>query len=177
MESIRHTNWQQLYRLAVFESDPEKLPLCIEEACEAIRWRVSELWDLGAVDSCERSQLDAASYFLGLLRMIAARKKRSVCSALGRRLASGQPSGKKVAKTIIPRVPLIPADTRAQLANAGCPKGRQHQHRRYSNAITIRYEHSGQLHDLPSTQGTAILWDVPGGDGKAEPDEIHSCLS
>ena len=83
MEALRNRNWQQLYKLAVFESDPEKLPIRIDVACKAIRWRVSELWDLGTIDSCERSQLDTASYFLGLLRMIAAKKDpdRMLCSA------------------------------------------------------------------------------------------------
>jgi hypothetical protein len=88
MGALRNMNWQQLYRLAVFESDPEKLPLRIEAACEAIRWRISQLWDLGANDSCERSQLDAAIYFLGLLRTFAA-KKKSPCGTL-RSAAAGK---------------------------------------------------------------------------------------
>jgi hypothetical protein len=83
MEPLRNVNWQQLYRLAVLESDPAKLPMRIDDARKAIRWRVCELWNVGATDTCERSQLDAASYFLGLLRMIAAKRtpERLVCSA------------------------------------------------------------------------------------------------
>lgn len=84
MEPLRNANWQQLYRLAVLESDPAKLPIRIDDARKAIRWRVCELWDLGATDTCERSQLDAALYFLGLLRMIAAKRRPEslVCSAM-----------------------------------------------------------------------------------------------
>lgn len=84
MEPLPNANWQQLHRLAVLESDPAKLPTRIDDAHKAIRWRVCELWDLGAIDTCERSQLDAALYFLGLLRMIAAKKKPEslVCCAM-----------------------------------------------------------------------------------------------
>jgi hypothetical protein len=91
MDALRNTNWQQLYRLAVFESDPEKLAMRIEDASKGIRWRICELWDLGTIDSCERTQLDAATYFLGLLRMIAAKKypDSMLCSAVaaGKRAA------------------------------------------------------------------------------------------
>lgn len=84
MEPLRNTNWQQLYRLAVFEPDLQKLPTRIDDAHKAIRWRICELWDLGTMDTCERSRLDAALYFLGLLRMIAAKKSREslFCSAM-----------------------------------------------------------------------------------------------
>jgi hypothetical protein len=83
MEAVRNTNWQQLYRLAVFESDPDKLAMRIEDASKGIRWRACELWDLGTVDSCERTKLDAAAYFLGLLRTIAAKRNpdSTLCSA------------------------------------------------------------------------------------------------
>jgi hypothetical protein len=47
----------------------------IEAANQAIRFRVCEMWQLGPTDARERSQLDAASYFLGLLRTIAGKKK------------------------------------------------------------------------------------------------------
>ena len=101
MERFRNTNWGQLYRLAVFESDPQKLPMRIDTASKAIRWRISELWDLGTIDSCERSQLDAALYFLGLLRVIAARKKpvSMLCSTAVP--AKGQPNGQRIARLMI----------------------------------------------------------------------------
>lgn len=72
-----NADWRDLYRQALFELDSEKLELRIDAANRAIRSRVCEIWQLGSTDARERSQLDAASYFLGLLRMIAGKQKAS----------------------------------------------------------------------------------------------------
>lgn len=74
MNHQESAEWREMYKLALFEPDPEKLAMRIENAREAIRWRICELWDLGTTDTKERSQLDAATYFLGLLHSINARK-------------------------------------------------------------------------------------------------------
>jgi hypothetical protein len=73
-EAERSADWRELYKQAVLEPDPEKLAMRIDKAHKAIRWHISELWHVEAADTNERSQLDAASYFLGLLRTIAAKK-------------------------------------------------------------------------------------------------------
>lgn len=83
-EAERTTDWRELYKQAVLEPDPEQLAMRIDKAHKAIRWRISELWHVGAADTSERSQLDAASYFLALLRTIAGRKvqpKGPLCSS------------------------------------------------------------------------------------------------
>ena len=67
MDPERYANWRQLYREALFEPDPGKLSMRIEQAHDAIRWRRLELWHCGGADVRERSELDATSYFLGLL--------------------------------------------------------------------------------------------------------------
>jgi hypothetical protein len=114
MEPLRNVNGQ-LYRLAVLESDPAKLPMRIDDARKAIRWRVCELWDLGAIDTCERSQLDAASYFLGLLRMIAAKKKPGEIGLLCRGSWQTRSLAKRVAETTI----ACPLFTSHQSSGAG----------------------------------------------------------
>jgi hypothetical protein len=78
--SEMNADWRDLYRQAVFEFDSEKFEMRIEAANQAIRCRVCAMWQLGPVDARERSQLDAASYFLGLLRM-AGKKKPSSTAA------------------------------------------------------------------------------------------------
>ena len=86
-----NADWRDLYRQALFERDSEKLELRIEAANRAIRSRVCEIWHLGSTDARERSQLDAASYFLGLLRTIAGKQKvcqESVYSVLCDKQAS-----------------------------------------------------------------------------------------
>ena len=72
-----NADWRDLYREALFEPDLEKLPMRVDAANQAIRSRVCEIWQLGPDDAEERSQLDAASYFLGLLLTIAVNKKVS----------------------------------------------------------------------------------------------------
>lgn len=67
----RNTDWRDLYEEAVLEFDPEKMLVRIDSAQEAIRDRVRELWYEGSSDIAEQSHLDAAFYFLGMLRTIA----------------------------------------------------------------------------------------------------------
>ena len=67
MDPERYANWRQLYRQALFEPDLGKLSMRIEQAHDAIHWRRLQLWHSGGVDVRERSELDAVSYFLGLL--------------------------------------------------------------------------------------------------------------
>jgi hypothetical protein len=68
-------DWRDVYREALFEPDSEKVLIRIDTANQAIRCRVCGIWQLGRADGQERSQLDAASYFLGLLRTITGKKK------------------------------------------------------------------------------------------------------
>jgi hypothetical protein len=70
-------DWREQYWQALFEADPDRVLMRIEAANEAIRWRICELWELGSVDIRERSQLDSAAYFLGLLRSIAQKKQEA----------------------------------------------------------------------------------------------------
>ena len=70
-------DWREQYRQALFEGDPQRVLMRIEEAHEAIRCRVCELWESDATDTRERSELDSAAYFLGLLRTIAANREKS----------------------------------------------------------------------------------------------------
>ena len=64
--------WPELYRGALLESDPGRLPARIEEAQRAIQHRARELWYAGAPETRERHDLDAAVRFLGLLRTVGA---------------------------------------------------------------------------------------------------------
>jgi hypothetical protein len=91
MDDARNTDWRERYRQALFESDPDILPMRLDEAHKAIRWRICELWDIGAADNSELSHLDSAAYFLGLLRTIAEKKQKSEIP-----LYSGFASGKQV---------------------------------------------------------------------------------
>jgi hypothetical protein len=68
------TQWPELYRNALFESDRSRLPARIEEAQAAIRCRVRELFYAGSPETRERRDLDAALRFLTLLRMVGAEK-------------------------------------------------------------------------------------------------------
>lgn len=65
------SDWQTLYREAILESDPAKVPEMIDLASAVIRRRVFELWYMGsAADTRERLELDSALYFLDLLKKI-----------------------------------------------------------------------------------------------------------
>lgn len=60
-------NWLALYREAILEPDRKKVKARIAQAQGAIRLRSREMWYAGAVETNERRQMDAASYFLGVL--------------------------------------------------------------------------------------------------------------
>ena len=83
------TEWRELYRRALFEADSEKTLVWIEVASQAIRCRVCELWQLRPADGRERSELDAAAYFLGLLRSMS-EKNQPVQSSSGTLLMTGK---------------------------------------------------------------------------------------
>jgi hypothetical protein len=63
-------DWQTLYRQAILEPDPAKLPGMIDLAYTVIQRRAFELWYAGAPASGERNELDAALDFLNLLRTL-----------------------------------------------------------------------------------------------------------
>jgi len=63
--------WQELYRAALFESDPARLRGRIEVARRSIEKRLQHIED--AHDARERQQLNAALYALSTL----AQRKRS----------------------------------------------------------------------------------------------------
>ena len=63
-------NWLALYREAVLETDRKKVKTRVAQAQAAIRLRARELWYAGAIETTERRQMDAASYFLGVLYTI-----------------------------------------------------------------------------------------------------------
>jgi hypothetical protein len=62
--------WPELYREALLESNPAKVPARIEEAHKAIHRRVLELWYAGSPQSKEQRDLDVALHFLDLLRRV-----------------------------------------------------------------------------------------------------------
>lgn len=67
-------HWARLYRRALFEGDRRKLPLLLEQAHEAVLQRVRELHYssiYGQDVTCkEHRELDAAAYYIGLLRSL-----------------------------------------------------------------------------------------------------------
>ena len=70
-------HWGELYRRALFEEDRNKLPVSLEQAHQAVQQRVRELW-YSPTDNQnvkERRELDAADYFIGLLRSLEARQQ------------------------------------------------------------------------------------------------------
>ncbi|MGA9966576.1 MAG: hypothetical protein WBQ10_15370 [Terriglobales bacterium] len=67
-------NWLALYREAVLETDRNKVKTRVAQAQIAIQGRALELWYARAPETSERRQLDAASNFLGILRMIGEEK-------------------------------------------------------------------------------------------------------
>jgi len=70
MASIFENSWRKLYREALTEPDPTRVPALIDEASKAIQHRALELWYANSTEMKERHDLDAALYFLGLLRMV-----------------------------------------------------------------------------------------------------------
>jgi hypothetical protein len=65
-----YAEWRELYREALLESDPTRVPILVEEAYKAVQRRALELWYACSSETKERHELDAALYFLGLLRMV-----------------------------------------------------------------------------------------------------------
>jgi hypothetical protein len=69
-ETILQNSWAELYREALMESDPTKLPARIEEAYKAIHRRALELSYASSGDTRERRDLDVTLHFLDLLRTV-----------------------------------------------------------------------------------------------------------
>lgn len=61
-------DWRTLYRAAILESDPAKVPGLIDLAYKVVQRRAFELWYMGEPPTRERHELDNALYFLDLLR-------------------------------------------------------------------------------------------------------------
>ena len=78
IENTQNENWTELYRRALFEEDREKLPALLEQAQQAVQARVLQLWyspvDSQSLSEKERRELDAAAYYLGILKSLEARK-------------------------------------------------------------------------------------------------------
>jgi len=69
-------HWSELYRRALFEEDPQNLPSLLEQARQAIQQRARELWyspPNGRDVEKERRELDAAAYYLEVLRSLEAK--------------------------------------------------------------------------------------------------------
>ena len=69
---LSHPNqndWQVMYREVLLESDASKVPGLIEQAYRAAQHRALELWYAGSSETKERHEVDAAIYFLGLLKL------------------------------------------------------------------------------------------------------------
>lgn len=62
------TNWRDLYRAALFETDRTRIPQRISEAEGAIMARVKELFVMGGDQIDEQQILDDALYALKALR-------------------------------------------------------------------------------------------------------------
>ena len=71
MEQVQQrSDWQDLYREVLMESDPGIMLARIEIAQKAIHRRALELWYAGPPDTKERHELDSATYFLALLKIV-----------------------------------------------------------------------------------------------------------
>ena len=71
-EMPMQNSWPELYREALLEPDPTKVPARIEEAQKAICRRALELWYAGSPATKELHDLDTALHFLDLLRIVGA---------------------------------------------------------------------------------------------------------
>ncbi len=69
-KSSENTNWRELYRDAILELDPSKLPVHIAEAENALIERGRELLQETGDNSEEERALEDATYFLRALRRI-----------------------------------------------------------------------------------------------------------
>ena len=70
-------HWTELYRRALFEEDPQKLPVLLEQAHQTVQQRARELWYSPSrgqeVTEKERHELDTAAYYLDVLRSLEAK--------------------------------------------------------------------------------------------------------
>jgi len=71
------SDWQAIYQEALLESDPTRVPRLIEQAHKAVLGRSFELRFAGVTETKERHELDAALYFLGLLRDACTRRSEA----------------------------------------------------------------------------------------------------
>lgn len=71
---LRQNDWQALYRETLLESDSTRLPVLIEQAHRAVLSRALELWYSGSQATKELDELDAALYFLSLLKELRSSK-------------------------------------------------------------------------------------------------------
>ena len=67
-DSSEHTNWREIYRAAILELDPTRLPERILEAETAVILRAKELFQDGGGNGQETQDLDDAMYALQALR-------------------------------------------------------------------------------------------------------------
>ncbi len=73
--------WHDLYKAAIFESDPEKVSIRIKEASQAIRSRLADLRQHRPMETKELMQLDRSMYFLGMLHSVS-RVKQSPSTSI-----------------------------------------------------------------------------------------------
>ena len=66
--SSEHTNWREIYRAAILELDPTRLPERILEAETVVILRAKELFQDGDGNGQETQDLDDAMYALQALR-------------------------------------------------------------------------------------------------------------
>ena len=66
--STNRQSWRELYRAALFETDHQKLPLCIDEAEKALILRGRELFSISGDTGEEAQAIDDALYALRALR-------------------------------------------------------------------------------------------------------------
>ena len=67
MAEFKGENWGELYRAALLELDPEKLPKLIEEAYTVVQMRLRQVWQEGK-DPVESQKLLDALQNLEVLR-------------------------------------------------------------------------------------------------------------
>jgi hypothetical protein len=72
MSNLTEQNWRDLYRDALLESDPVKARPRVDKAYQAIEHRLKELEN--SRETLEIRELNAALYFLRLLRLAAPRR-------------------------------------------------------------------------------------------------------
>ena len=68
MNAASPSEWKDLYRAALFESNKSKIPSRITDAERRIAARARELFNSGDPDTLERSELNVALYALLALK-------------------------------------------------------------------------------------------------------------